>query len=70
MIACFALTEPDAGSDAAAIKTTAERQGEHFVINGTKQFITNGPVADVATVIVVTDRKLGARGGSKVRQQL
>ncbi|MBW1819653.1 MAG: acyl-CoA dehydrogenase family protein, partial [Deltaproteobacteria bacterium] len=63
MIACFALTEPDAGSDAAAIKTTAERQGDHYVINGTKQFITNGPVADVATVIVVTDKKLGARGG-------
>jgi acyl-CoA dehydrogenase len=63
MIACFALTEPDAGSDAAAIRTTAERRGDFFVINGTKQFITNGPIADVATVIVVTDRKLGARGG-------
>jgi len=63
MIACFALTEPDAGSDAAAIKTTADLHGDHFVINGTKQFITNGPVADVATVIVVTDKKLGARGG-------
>ncbi|MBW1733177.1 MAG: acyl-CoA dehydrogenase family protein [Deltaproteobacteria bacterium] len=63
MIACFALTEPDAGSDAGAIKTTAERRGDYYVINGTKQFITNGPVADVATVIVVTDKKLGAHGG-------
>lgn len=63
MTGCFALTEPEAGSDSAAIKTTAELKGDHYVINGTKQFITNGPVADVATVIAVTDKKLGARGG-------
>jgi acyl-CoA dehydrogenase len=63
MIACFALTEPDAGSDAAAIKTTAELQGDYYILNGTKQFITNGPTADVATVIAVTDKKLRARGG-------
>ena len=62
-IACFALTEPGAGSDAAAISTTADRDGDDYLLNGRKHFITNGPVADVITLIAVTDRKLGARGG-------
>lgn len=62
-IACFALTEPGAGSDAAAISTTADRDGDNYLLNGRKHFITNGPVADVITLIAVTDRKLGARGG-------
>jgi len=62
-IACFALTEPEAGSDAAAITTIADRVGDTYVLNGRKRFITNGPIADVITVIAVTDRKLGPRGG-------
>jgi acyl-CoA dehydrogenase len=62
-IAAFALTEPNAGSDAAAIETTAVREGEFFVINGTKHFITNGPSADVFTVMALTDREKRARGG-------
>ncbi len=62
-IACFALTEPEAGSDAAAITTTAVRDGDRYVINGRKHFITNGPVADIITLIAKTDKSLGARGG-------
>jgi len=62
-IACFALTEPEAGSDAAAISTFARRDGDTYVLNGIKRFITNGPIADVITVIAVTDRKLGPKGG-------
>ncbi|MBI4729591.1 MAG: acyl-CoA dehydrogenase family protein [Acidobacteria bacterium] len=54
-IGAFAITEPEAGSDAAAIKTTARRDGEHWVLDGTKTFITNGPVADVVNVVAVTD---------------
>jgi hypothetical protein len=54
-IGAFAITEPDAGSDAAGIKTTAKRDGESWVINGSKTFITNGPVADVVSVVAVTD---------------
>lgn len=45
-ISCFCLTEPEAGSDAAALKTTARREGDHYILNGTKRFITNAPVAD------------------------
>jgi acyl-CoA dehydrogenase len=59
----FALTETDAGSDASAIKTSAVRNGDHFVVNGTKMFITNGAIADLVTVMAVTDPKKGARGG-------
>ncbi len=54
--ACFALSEPEAGSDAANVQTSAERDGDHFVINGLKHFITNGDIADLATVIAVTDK--------------
>ena len=52
---CFALTEPDAGSDAQAIRTRAVRDGDHFVLNGTKHFITNGADADFAVVFAVTE---------------
>ncbi len=61
--ACLALSEPEAGSDAGNIQTTAERQGEAFVLNGLKHFITNGDVADVATVLAVTDKQKRTRGG-------
>lgn len=63
MISAFALTEPNAGSDAAAITTTAVRQGDHFFLNGVKHFITNAPIADIFIVIAVTDPELRARGG-------
>jgi acyl-CoA dehydrogenase len=59
----FALTEPNAGSDAAAIESTAARQGEEFILNGRKQWITNADVAQVFTVMAVTDREKRARGG-------
>ncbi|MFH1058378.1 MAG: acyl-CoA dehydrogenase family protein [Pseudomonadota bacterium] len=59
----FALTEPDAGSDAAAIRTAARRQGDEFVLNGRKMFITNGDIAELVTVLAVTDPAKGARGG-------
>jgi butyryl-CoA dehydrogenase len=62
-IGSFGLTEAQAGSDAAAIKTTAVRDGDHFVLNGVKQFITNGDIADFMTVMAVTDPALGAYGG-------
>lgn len=54
MLAAFCLTEPDAGSDASAIRTTATLNGDHYVLNGTKQFITNGKHADVAIVFART----------------
>ena len=60
---CFALSEPEAGSDAANIKTTADRDGDYFVLNGLKHFITNGDVADIATVIALTDKDKRTRGG-------
>jgi len=63
LVAAFALSEPGAGSDAGAIATTAQRQGDHYLLNGSKHFITNGPIADVFTVLAVTDRELGSRGG-------
>jgi alkylation response protein AidB-like acyl-CoA dehydrogenase len=62
-IGAFGLTEAQAGSDAAAIKTTAVRDGDHFVLNGAKVFITNGDIADIMTVMAVTDPALGAYGG-------
>ncbi len=60
---CFALTEPEAGSDAANIQTTAQRQGDKWILNGRKHFITNGDIADVATVFAVTDKHKRAKGG-------
>ena len=62
-IGAFGLTEAQAGSDAAAIKTTAVRDGNHYVLNGVKQFITNGDIAETIIVMAVTDPALGAYGG-------
>lgn len=62
-ISCFGLSEPEAGSDASNIKTTADWDGEKWVLNGKKHFITNGDLAHVSTVIAVTDKEKGARGG-------
>jgi alkylation response protein AidB-like acyl-CoA dehydrogenase len=63
-LGCFCLTEPAAGSDAAAITTRAERRGDGYVLNGVKQFITTGKNADVALVFAVTDKAAGKRGMS------
>jgi acyl-CoA dehydrogenase len=60
---CFALTEPEAGSDAQAIRTRAHRDGDAWVIDGRKHFITNGADADVAVVFAVTDPEKRGRGG-------
>src|SRR5258708_3512624 len=62
MLAAFCLTEPQAGSDAAAIKTRARRHGNRWVLNGTKQFITSGSTAAVALVFAVTEPAAGRRG--------
>lgn len=61
-ISAFCLTEPDAGSDAAALRSRAVRDGDDWVINGVKQFITNGKHADVAIVFAVTDPAAGKKG--------
>ncbi len=61
-LGCFCLSEPQVGSDAGAIATRAERQGDHYVLNGVKQFITTGKNADVAIVFAVTDRAAGKKG--------
>ena len=60
--AAFALTEPNAGSDAANIQTKAEKKGDVYILNGLKHFITNGDIADVSTVMAVTDKSKGPRG--------
>ncbi|MEA2499498.1 MAG: hypothetical protein QOH26_1903, partial [Actinomycetota bacterium] len=60
---CFALTEPDAGSDAQNIRTTAVKDGSEWVLNGTKHFITNGKHADFALVFAANDRSKKAQGG-------
>ncbi len=62
MLGAFALTEPHAGSDASALRTTARRDGDHYVLNGVKQFITSGKNADVCIVMAVTDKAAGKRG--------
>jgi butyryl-CoA dehydrogenase len=62
MLACFCLTEPQAGSDAAAIKTRARRHGNRWVLNGTKQFITTGKNAQIAIVFAITDPAQGRKG--------
>ncbi|MCL4487225.1 MAG: acyl-CoA dehydrogenase family protein [Chloroflexi bacterium] len=64
MIGAYALTEPDAGSDAASIRTTAKKVKGGYVLNGTKQFITNGGVADIYSVFATHDPSLGADGVS------
>ena len=62
-ISCFCLTEPEAGSDAASLKTTAVRDGDHYVLNGTKRYITNAKVAHTFNVMARTDpENKGARG--------
>ena len=63
-LAAFALTEPQAGSDAAGIRTTAVRDGDHYVLNGIKQWITNGGDAEIYTVVVMTAPEKGPRGAS------
>ena len=63
-LAAFALTEPEAGSDAGGIRTTAIRDGDHSVLNGTKQWITNGGEAEVYTVVALTNPAKGPRGAS------
>ena len=61
-LGCFALSEPEAGSDAAAQTTTAVQDGDAWVLQGTKNWITNGPVADVMVLFAMTDRSKGHRG--------
>ena len=62
MLGAFALTEAHAGSDASSLRTTATLDGDHYVLNGAKQFITSGKNADVAIVMAVTDKSAGKRG--------
>jgi alkylation response protein AidB-like acyl-CoA dehydrogenase len=64
MLGAFCLTEPHVGSDASALRTTAVKDGDHYVINGDKQFITSGQHGDVAIVIAVTDKAAGKKGMS------
>lgn len=61
-LGCFCLTEPHTGSDAGAITTTATKDGDHWILNGTKQFITTGKYADMAIVFAVTDKNAGKKG--------
>ncbi len=61
--ACFAQTEPDAGSDPGSMRTTAVKDGNHYVINGVKRFITGADTADFCQLMVATDRAKGSRGG-------
>jgi len=63
-VAAFGITEPEAGSDASAIKTTAKQEGDHYILNGLKHFITNGGDAETYVVIAMTDKTKGARGAS------
>lgn len=62
MLGAFCLTEPQAGTDAAGLSAKAVLDGDHWVLNGTKQFITNGAIADVAIVFAVTDPSKGSKG--------
>ncbi len=63
LIGAYALTEPNAGSDAGSIRTSAVKDGNEWVINGRKIFITNGAIADIVIVYAVTDKTLGPKGG-------
>ena len=62
MLGAFCLTEPHVGSEAGGLKTTAVRDGDHYVLNGVKQFITSGKNGDVAIVMAVTDKAAGKKG--------
>ena len=61
-LGCFGLTEPQAGSDAAEQRTTAVKHGDKYLVNGTKNWITNGPVADAMVLFTMTDLSLGTKG--------
>ena len=63
-LAAFGVTEANAGSDAGGIQTTAKRDGDHYILNGTKQWITNAGEAEIYTVVAITDKTKGARGAS------
>jgi butyryl-CoA dehydrogenase len=65
-LAAFGLTEAEAGSDAGAIRTTAVKDGDHYILNGTKQWITNGGEADIYTIFAMTNPEKGARGASAI----
>jgi len=62
LIGAYCLTEPNAGTDAGSIKTTAEKKGDSYIINGTKAFVTNGGMAGVFVVFAVTDKEKGPKG--------
>ena len=62
MLGAFCLTEPHVGSEAGGLRTTAVRDGDHYVLNGVKQFITSGQNGDVAIVMAVTDKAAGKKG--------
>lgn len=66
LISAFGLTEPDAGSDAAAIKTTAKRDGDEVVLNGSKIFITNGNIAEFTCIAAYTDKEKGPKAGISI----
>ncbi|MFH1868683.1 MAG: acyl-CoA dehydrogenase family protein [Candidatus Omnitrophota bacterium] len=63
-LAAFAITEAGAGSDVGAVSTTAKKEGDYYILNGVKQWITNGGEAEVYTVVVMTDKNKGSRGAS------
>jgi len=63
-LAAFGLTEANAGSDAAGMETTARKEGDYYIINGTKQWITNGGEAEIYTLITITDKNKGPRGAT------
>ncbi|MBK8169771.1 MAG: acyl-CoA dehydrogenase [Sandaracinaceae bacterium] len=63
-LGCFGLTEPASGSDASHMETVAEKSGDHYVLNGSKNWITNGPHADLVVVFVATSKTLGSKGVS------
>ena len=63
-LASFAVTEPDAGSDITVLNTTAKKEGDYYVLNGTKQWITNAGEAETYVIIAATDRNRGARGST------
>ena len=69
-IGCFAITEPDSGSDVASMSTRAARTDDGYVLNGTKTWISNAPIADLALVYAVTDREAGHRGLSAFMVEL